>query len=105
MHPAATLTLAAGKVRMAAEAAHRLHPAPWTVAEGRLVRASNYNIVVDRSCARRDGDLDLALIGMMHPGASLALADWLDDAAEGDAQGEINPYALAVARALLGGVS
>lgn len=30
------------------------------------------------------------------------IAEWLDDAAEGDDQGEHNPYALAVARAVLG---
>lgn len=30
------------------------------------------------------------------------IAEWLDDAADGDNHGEHNPYALAVARALLG---
>lgn len=33
----------------------------------------------------------------------LALAELLDDMADGDEYGEHNPYALAVARALLGG--
>jgi hypothetical protein len=34
-----------------------------------------------------------------------AISELLDDAADGDDQGEINPYALAVARAVLGGAS
>jgi hypothetical protein len=59
---------------------------------------------VERSVQER-GEDDAAWIALMHPGVGLALADWLDDAAEGDAQGEINPYTLAVARQFLGGES
>ncbi|MGE7437558.1 hypothetical protein [Kitasatospora sp. NPDC001175] len=101
MNPAATLVLAAGKLRLAAENANRLHPAPWKV-DGRVVRSARDYIVVDRSTAGRDGDLDIALVAMMHPGAALAFADWLEDAAEGDACGEVNPYAVAVAQQILG---
>lgn len=42
-------------------------------------------------------------VALMHPGIGVALAEWLDDAADGDEHDEHNPYALAVARALLGG--
>lgn len=39
----------------------------------------------------------------MHPGVGAALADLLDDQADGDDEGVINPWALAVARAINGG--
>jgi len=42
---------------------------------------------------------------LMSPDAAKAFAEWLRDAADGDDQGEHNPYALAVARAILGGPS
>lgn len=39
----------------------------------------------------------------VQPSVGEALADWLDDAADGDCEGEINPHALATARAILAG--
>ncbi|MFF3324931.1 hypothetical protein [Streptomyces sp. NPDC002889] len=39
----------------------------------------------------------------IRPAAAEALAELLDDLADGDDEGEINPWALAVARALNGG--
>jgi hypothetical protein len=43
-----------------------------------------------------------AYAAAMGPAAGLALADLLDDQADGDDDGEINPWALAVARAING---
>lgn len=42
-------------------------------------------------------------IATMHPGIGKALADLLDDQADGDHEGVINPWALAVARAINAG--
>lgn len=39
----------------------------------------------------------------MHPAVGAALADLLDDLADGDDEGEINPWALAIAQAINGG--
>lgn len=41
-------------------------------------------------------------LSLMNPGLEAELADWLEDAAEGDGHGEHSPYALAVARQILG---
>ncbi|MFC1260678.1 MULTISPECIES: hypothetical protein [Streptomyces] len=41
-------------------------------------------------------------IAAMHPGVGTALADLLLDQADGDDEGEINPWALAVARQING---
>jgi hypothetical protein len=41
-----------------------------------------------------------AFAAAMHPGVGKALADLLADQADGDDEGEINPWALAVARAI-----
>lgn len=101
MNPAATLVLVAGKLRMAAENASRTHPSPWVV-DRQIVRSARHRIVVDRSTSRRDDALDVPFIAMMSPDAGLALADWLEDAAGGNDHDEVNPYALAVARAVLG---
>jgi hypothetical protein len=48
---------------------------------------------------------DAAYIAAMHPGVGRALADLLDDQADGDDEGEINPWALAVARQINGTAS
>jgi hypothetical protein len=45
---------------------------------------------------------DAVYIAAMHPGVGAALADLLDDQADGDDEGVINPWALAVARQILG---
>lgn len=56
---------------------------------------------VERSVQER-GESDAAYIAAMHPGVGTALADLLDDQADGDDENVINPWALAVARAVLG---
>jgi hypothetical protein len=43
-----------------------------------------------------------AYLALLGPVTGLAVAEWLDDTTEGDQHGEHNPYALAVARAVLG---
>lgn len=49
-----------------------------------------------------NGHLNADYAATMHPGVGTALADLLDDQADGDDEGVINPWALAVARAILG---
>jgi hypothetical protein len=44
----------------------------------------------------------LTFVGPPFPGLAEPLADLLDDQADGDDEGVINPWALAVARAILG---
>lgn len=41
-------------------------------------------------------------LALMNPGLGPSLVDWLEDAAAGDDHGEHSPYALAVARQILG---
>jgi hypothetical protein len=109
--PSKILTAAAKLLREQAGNAQHISPAPWTVDQGGAYGAGvvlardGATIIADRSCDEHEDAIDLPYIALMHPGVGLALADWLNDAAEGDAQGEINPYALAVARQLLGGES
>lgn len=50
--------------------------------------------------SRQRGGRDLEYIAAMHPSVGLALADWLDSAAEDAEQIGPDPHALAVARAL-----
>lgn len=45
---------------------------------------------------------DATYIALMGPSLGTALADLLDDQADGDDEGVINPWALAVARQILG---
>ncbi|WP_221889560.1 hypothetical protein, partial [Streptomyces sp. WAC02707] len=46
---------------------------------------------------------DARYIALMGPNAGHALADLLDDQADGDDEGVINPWAVAVAQQILGG--
>ena len=103
--PAHELRAAATKLRADVEAARRFVPEPWTITCEQVIRAANDDIVADRSSCRPGDDADLPYIAAMHPGVGLALADLLDDQADGDDEGVINPWALAVARALNGGAS
>lgn len=105
--PAEELRAAAAKIRkLAADA----EPGPWHVHE--------YLTDHEAGIGTEPGGDDIAgggyegggvqrltdahYIAAMHPGVGTALADLLDDQADGDDQGEINPWALAVARAILG---
>ena len=109
--PAQELRTAAKKLRAyATEASHRA-PGPWIVHEAYgFLRVDNDRDKTKEAWTVKTG-ADLAeenrptaeYIALMHPGVGTALADWMDDAADGDQHGEHDPYALAVARAILGG--
>ena len=107
--PAETLAAAANLLRKRATADY-VQPGPWIVHKANgFLRVDNDRDTTREAWTVKSG-ADLAeeaqgaadYIALMHPGVGLALADWLDDAAEGDEHGEHNPYALAVARLLLG---
>ncbi|MEV5619443.1 hypothetical protein [Streptomyces bacillaris] len=113
--PAVLLRAAAEKLREEAARARRALPAPWTVTDEHVVRCADGMIVADRSCTDHPAErADLLYIALMHPGAGLALAAWLDVAADHARQGfmccddgpdrcsEVVTPALAVARQLLG---
>jgi hypothetical protein len=53
--------------------------------------------------SRQRGGRDLEYIAAMHPGVGVALADWLDSAAEDAEQIGPDPHAIATARAINGG--
>ena len=80
-------------------------PGPWSVSG----HYPKFEVVpqLDESydtIARTEYEVEAAYIATMHPGVGLALADWLDDAAERRYHTPTPPdYALAVARAILGG--
>ncbi|MFB7736221.1 hypothetical protein ACFC08_17910 [Streptomyces sp. NPDC056112] len=106
--PADELRAATQKLRSTCNAAA---PGPWTIAkvppytdpllmsrfeetpaDGEVLIVGNIDIEPE----------DQAVVQLLHPGVGLALADLLDDQADGDDEGVINPWALAVARAING---
>jgi hypothetical protein len=104
--PTETLTAAATLLRKQVKAAT---DGPWIVHQANgFLRVDNDRDTTREAWTVKSG-ADLAeenrdtaeYIALMHPDVGLALADWLNDAAEGDDHGEHNPYALAVARLLL----
>ncbi|HEX5568073.1 MAG TPA: ead/Ea22-like family protein [Streptomyces sp.] len=109
--PAATVRAAADKLRAHATAAtpgqwrakelppneHHKHPAHWVTTEYDDGNVTSSETVAD--CPWRQADADY--IAAVHPAVGLALADLLDDQADGDDEGVINPWALAVARLIL----
>ncbi len=117
--PAETLTAAATVLRDRAAAIDTMPPnqgAPWHVencidtamnecpciiAQGRHP-VENGPATAQFYVADAETPEVASWIVLLQPHVGLALADLLDDAAEGDVHGEHNPYALAVARALLG---
>ncbi|MFG2763125.1 hypothetical protein [Streptomyces rubiginosohelvolus] len=110
--PADQLRAAAEKLREEAVRAHRASPAPWAVTDEHVVRCSDGMIVADRSDTDHPAErADLPYIALLHPGVGLALAAWLESAAErlGDTEAPLaallDPSALAVARQLLGTTS
>jgi hypothetical protein len=107
--PAQMFTAAAQLLRKQATADY-VQPGPWTVHEANgFLRVDNNRDTTREAWTVKSG-ADLAeenrgtaeYIALMHPDVGLALADWLNDAAGGDDHGEHNPYALVVARRLLG---
>jgi len=104
--PAEELRVAAVKLRANAEAAHRASPPPWAVTDEHVVRCADGMIVADRSSTDHPAErADLPYIAAMGPTVGLALADWLESAAEDAAMIGHDFRALAVARAITGGSS
>lgn len=108
--PADLITAAAKHIR---EAANSASPAPWLTTNentpwladktvfGQSMHMANR---ISQVCSTDYGQNrlpDAAYIALMHPGVAVAVADWLVDATDGGIDGECNPYALAVARAVL----
>ncbi len=103
---AALLREAADKLRALATAAAASRPAPWSVSCAATVtspRPDGFDYVTGYTT--RTGTAVAEHIAAMDPAVGEALADLLDDLADGDDgddEGVINPWALAVARLLLG---
>ncbi|MEZ7005600.1 hypothetical protein [Streptomyces sp. AD55] len=103
MTPADELRAAADKLRHDSAAAHRAPPAPWIVTDENVARCADGMIVADRSGTDHPAErADLPYIAAMDPAVGLALAAWLEAAAEDARQIGASPHALAVARQLLG---
>jgi hypothetical protein len=106
-HPADLLAAAATRLRTAANEAVHNGRTTWMLGNTLGTKTAvvlddpdKPTVLIETYAERLERvNAYLALVG---PATSLAVADWLDDAAEGDAHGEHNPYALAVARAVLG---
>lgn len=107
------MTSPADELRAAAEKLHTLVAdledcrGPWYIVNEASYPQRIDNIGVPYVVATTTTDPghppDIArYISAMHPGVGHALADLLDDQADGDDEGVINPWALAVARALNG---
>jgi len=73
---------------------HHRHPAHWVKTEYAEGDTTSLEVIAD--CPWRQADADY--IAAMDPAVGKALADWLDDAANGDDYGEVDPHALAIAR-------
>ncbi|MGW1979204.1 hypothetical protein [Streptomyces sp. NPDC001889] len=108
MTPADTLRAAASRLRALATA---VPDGPWH--SDPEFDSCTYEQGVYTSTAPRErvaevygkGDQPKSIaryVAAMHPGLGAALAEWLEDAADGDDRGEISPYALEVARQILG---
>lgn len=103
--PADTIRRAATVLRERAQAAHWASPSPWAVTDEHVVRCADRMIVADRSDTDHPAErADLPYIATVHPGVGLALADWLDSAAErwDTIRAYEGIHALAVARTVLG---
>jgi hypothetical protein len=107
MTAAETLVAAHQKLRTALAQAEHLSPAPWTITPQRVIRASNGDIVADRSAEAPGDDADLPYIALWHPGLGHALVQWLDSwvGVEFDESAPLHEdlhYAYKVACAILG---
>jgi hypothetical protein len=101
--PADELRAAAETLRTAATAADTKRPAPWTPgAAGSVLSPREGGVDYVTGYTINSGPQIAAYIALMHPDVGHALADLIDDQADGDDEGVINPWALAVARALNG---
>jgi len=98
--PATDLSAAADRIRELAKAVSAPDPADQPFhAEGCDITQGAQSGVYEVATTQTSELADY--IAAMHPGVGLALADLLDDQAFGDDEGVINPWALAVARAVL----
>jgi hypothetical protein len=100
MNPADELRTAAEKIRTLANAISApderdqvFHADGTDVTQG---RTGLYDVATTQTTELAD------YIAAMHPGVGTALADLLLDQADGDDEGEINPWSLAVARQING---
>jgi hypothetical protein len=101
--PADELRAAAKTIRRHATAAESKRPGRWYPgAAGSVIcpRKGGVDYVTPHTIP--DGAEVARYIAVMGPDVGHALADLLDDQADGDDEGVINPWALAVARALNG---
>ena len=104
------MTTPADELRAAAETLRRLsapmveqHPGPWVVHNPNGYPQAVFSPDTDVFLCETLDDIDAPkpsapYIAAMHPGVGAALADLLDDQADGDDEGVVNPWALAVAR-------
>lgn len=112
LNPTEELTAAAKLLRQRATADY-VTPGPWHVHEAfGFLRVDNDRDKTREAWTVKTG-ADLAeenrataeYIALMHPGVGLALAYWLESAARDAEQIGADPFALTVARQILGGVS
>ncbi|APE21368.1 MULTISPECIES: hypothetical protein [Streptomyces] len=97
--PADELRAAAEKLR---DYTSTTSPAPWHVNQWDNVETAGREEMAEVWPLQANPSANATYIALMHPGVGTALADLLDDQADGDDEGVINPWALAVARALNG---
>lgn len=76
-------------------------PCPCIVAQGEYRDFDQPQTPAVQYVADAETPEHAAYIAAMHPGVGKALVDLLDDQADGDDEGVVNPWALAVARAIL----
>ncbi|MFD3533385.1 hypothetical protein [Streptomyces sp. NPDC058664] len=99
--PASEVRAAAEMLRVLAIAAHERRPAPWSPgAAGSVISRRDGGCDYVTGYTISDGPDVAHYISAMDPAAGGALADLLDDLADGDDEGEINPWALALARVI-----
>ncbi|MFI2078598.1 hypothetical protein [Streptomyces triculaminicus] len=106
-NPVALLRAAADRLRTLATSASHEGRTAWATGhtEGSrspvVVDDQKYPSVLIETWAERLEDVN-AYIAAMDPRVGLALADLLDDLADGDDEGVINPWALPLAERVLG---
>ncbi|MFI9235806.1 hypothetical protein [Streptomyces sp. NPDC053079] len=105
--PAAVLRAATDRLRALATAATYEERTTWTTGHTRgslspvvLDHPEHPGVLIETWATHLEAVNDY--VAAMDPAFGLALADLLDNLADGDDEGVINPWALAVARRLLG---
>ncbi|MFD9793728.1 hypothetical protein ACFWXK_22605 [Streptomyces sp. NPDC059070] len=99
--PAREVRAAAELLRVLARAADEHRPAPWSPgAAGSVISNRDGGCDYVTGYTIPDGPEVARYISVMDPAVAGALARLLDDLADGDDEGEINPRALALARVI-----